>query len=134
MIGKPLRERYDLGALPNDRAVALAHEALATHARPLVEVRARGAEMIACLVVRADKPARTLCRQLGLDVKPGASAVFGLSGSDAARLFERLAAHQKAWLEIPCGPRETKLLLLAGGIALVSLETTEGAVNVSVLP
>ena len=134
MIGKSLRERYTLGALSHDKAVAAVTAALATHARPLIEVRARGAEMIACLVVRADKPTLTVLRQLGLEIDLGATAVFGLAGADAARLFDRLPEHQRTWLETPCGPRQTKVLLFAGGIALLSLDTSEGKVTVSIAP
>jgi hypothetical protein len=90
--------------------------------------------MIACLVVRADKLALRLCRDLGFDMRPGGTAVFGLLGPDAARLFPRLAEQQRKWLETPCRPRETKVLLVAGGVALLSLETSEGKVEITAVP
>jgi hypothetical protein len=131
MIGKSLRERYELGQLDEANAVAVLKEMLASHAKPLVEVRAQDARMIACLVVRADKAALRLCRELGFDLRPGGTSVFGLLGRDAARLFVRLPEHQRSWLEAPCGPRETKVLLVAGGTALLSLETHEGRVAIT---
>lgn len=131
MIGKPLRDRFSLGPLDDARAVDVLRELLASHGRPLVEVRSKDARMIACVVVRADKLAVKQCRALGLDVKPGATAVFGLLGADAARLFERLDDAQRSWLETPCGPRETKVLLVAGGLALLSIRTEGGKVEVS---
>jgi hypothetical protein len=134
MIGKSLRERYELGLLPEDRAVATMKAMLASHAKPLVEVRAQDPRMIACLVVRADKPALRLCRELGFEMKPGGTGVFGLLGTDAARLFAGLPEHQRAWLEAPCAPRETKVLLVAGGTALLSLETSEGKVVITAVP
>jgi hypothetical protein len=131
MIGKSLRERWELGSIDAETAVARLKDMLPTQAKPLVEVRARDARMIACLVVRADKPELRLCRELGFDMRPGGTAVFGLLGEDAAHLFARLTEHQRAWLATPCGPRETKVLLVAGGIALLSLETEGGKVNIA---
>ncbi|HVJ93440.1 MAG TPA: hypothetical protein VM580_26745, partial [Labilithrix sp.] len=75
-------------------------------------------------------PTLRLCRELGFEMKAGGSGVFGLLGSDAARLFPRFSGSQRTWLETPCGPRETKVLLVAGGLALVSLESAEGAVTI----
>src|SRR5262245_55277477 len=98
MIGKSLRERWELGRIDAETPVSRLKDMLATHAKPLVEVRARDARMIACLVVRADKPALRLCRELGFDMRPGGTAVFGLLGEDAARLFAQLSEHQRAWL------------------------------------
>ena len=106
-------------------------ERLAEDAPALVQVRAKDARMIACLIVRADAPTVTLCRELGLEMTLGGSGVVGLIGTDAARLFPRLSASQRTWLGAPCGARETKVLLVAGGIALVSLETNEGKVSVT---
>jgi hypothetical protein len=131
MIGKSLSERYRLGALSAERAAATLKEMLASHARPLVEVRAQDARMIACLVVRADKPAIRLCRSIGLDVRPGATAVFGLLGADLSRAIPDLSDAQGAWLEEPCGPRETKVLLVAGGLALLSLVTNDGKLSIT---
>lgn len=134
MIGKSLRERHTLGALSEERAVTVLKEMLASQAAHLVEVRAQDARMIACLVVRADPPSLRLCRTLGFDVKRGGTCVFGLLGDDAARLFTELPAHQRSWLEAPCGPRETKVLLVAGGTALLSLETHDGKVAITAFP
>lgn len=135
MIGKSLNQRHTLSPLAPERAGAIITEMLETQARSIVELRARDEQMIACLVVRADQPTVRLCRALGFDVKRGGTAAFGLLGPDAATLFAKhapLAEQQIEWLGTPCGPRETKVLLLAGGIALVSLETKDGTVTVSV--
>ncbi len=67
-------------------------------------------------------------------MKLGGTGVFGLLGADAARLFAPWPPHQRAWLETPCGPRETKVLLLAGGLALFSLEASAGKVVVTAVP
>lgn len=134
MIGKSLRERYALGALPEDVAVALVREMLTTHAAPIVEVRAADARMIACLVVHANEATVRACRALGFEVKPGGTGVFGLLGADAARLFGELSARQRAWLEVPCAPRETKVVLLAAGTATMSIEATDGKVVVTHVP
>lgn len=131
MIGKSLRERHALGALEGERAVALLTEMLATQAAHLIQVRAQDPAMIACLVVRADEGSIRLCRTLGFEVKPGGTGVFGLLGSDATRLFGAFAPDQRAWLATPCGPRETKVLLVAEGTALLSLETNDGKVVVT---
>ncbi len=133
MIGKPLSERYgiDLRPLESERAAAIVRERLGEDGAALVQVRARDAHMIACLFVRADPTAVRLCKELGLDLTPGGTGVVGLLGTDAARLFAQLAEHRRAWLETPCGPRETKVLLIAGGIAMVSIETNDGRVVVS---
>lgn len=132
MIGKSLRERWELGQIDPDEAALVLKEQLASHARPLVEVRAQDPRMIACLVVRADKAALRVCRGLGFEMKPNASAVFGLLGADAARLFTQLSDRERAWLETACGPRETKVLLVAqGGLALLSLETSDGKLTVT---
>ena len=132
MIGKSLRERHGLGALPAERAVAVLHEVLAAQAEHLVQVRVQDARMVACLVVRADEATLRLCRTLGFAMKSGGTAVFGLLGADAARLFAHLPAPERAWLEVPCGARETKVLLMtSGGTALLSLVTNDGAVAVT---
>lgn len=134
MIGKSLRERWELGRLDADEAVALLKRMLAAHAKPLVEVRQRDARMVACLVAGADKPTLRLCRELGFTMRPGGAGVFGVLGADAARLFPALPEPERAWLEAPSGPRETKVLLVAGGIALLSLEAKDGAVTVTAAP
>jgi hypothetical protein len=133
MIGKPLSERYaiDLRPLPEDRAVAIVRERLNVDGPALIQVRARDARMIACLFVRADATAVRLCRELGLELKPGGTGVVGLQGTDAARLFADLAEHRREWLETPCRSRETKVLLVAGGIAMISIETGEGKTTVT---
>lgn len=134
MIGKSLRERYAQRALSEDEAVVLVHEMLASHAKPIVEVRAQDARMIACLVVRANEATVRACRTLGFDMKLGGTGVFGLLGADAARLFAELSAAQRTWIEKPCGPRETKVLLLAGGVATLSIEASDGKVVVRHVP
>lgn len=131
MIGKPLRERNTLGPLPGDRAVAILKERLGPDAAALVQVRAQDPRMIACLIVRADQTAVQLCRALGLRMTLGATGVVGLLGEDAARFFAPLPAEKRAWLETPCGPRETKVLLVAGGLATLSIETNAGKVVIT---
>jgi hypothetical protein len=135
MIGKKLSERYGQSpTLGGDKAVAVLTERLGPDAAALVQVRAQGPHMIACTVVRADADAVRVCRELGLDMRPGGSAVFGLQGSDAARLLPQLSAARRAWLASPCQARETKVLLMAGGIALLSVETRDGGVVVTAAP
>ncbi len=133
MIGKPLSQRYGIALHPlaGDEAAAIVRERLAEDGAALVQVRARDAKMIACLFVRADANAVRLCRELGLEMKLGGSGVLGILGSDVARLFSELAAPRRAWLETPCGARETKVLLIAGGIAMVSIEVGDGTVVVT---
>lgn len=133
MIGKSLRERLTLAVLPSERAIAILTEMLATHAEHLVQVRVHDARMVACLVVRADEPSVRLFRKLGFDLKRRSTVVVGLLGADAARAFSELSTDQRAWLETPCGPRETKVFLVAGGMALLSLETNEGKVTITTI-
>jgi hypothetical protein len=71
---------------------------------------------------------------MGLDLKPGATAVFGLLGPDVVRYFADLSPHQQRWLEEPCGARKTKVLLVSGGIGLLSVETNEGKVAITAIP
>jgi hypothetical protein len=135
MIGKRLSQRYGHGpSLAGDQAVAVLTERLGPDAAALVQVRAQGPHMVACLVVRADADAVRVCRELGLDMRASGSAVFGLQGSDAARLLPRLSAPRRAWLATPCEERETKVLLMAGGIALLAIETRGGEVVMSTAP
>lgn len=134
MIGKSLSERWTLGPLDEARAVSILTSMLPSHAEHLVQVRTQDSRMIACLVVRADAPTIRLFRGLGFSLKKLGTVVIGLLGADAARAFSGLPAHQRAWLEIPCGPRETKVFLVAGGTALLSLETNAGKVVISTVP
>jgi hypothetical protein len=134
MIGKPFRERYAPGPLAPERAIAVLTEMLASQGKLLVEVRAQGPGMIACLIVRADKTSIRLCRALGFRVKLGGTGVFGLEGPDAHRLVPDATPEQRAWLETPCGPRETKVVLVSGGIALLSIETNDGRVAINAAP
>jgi hypothetical protein len=118
--------------LPAERSVALLHEVLAAQAELLVRVRAADAKMIACLFVRADDAAVRLCRKLGLELRPGGTGVLGLLGTDAARAFPELTGEPRGWLETPCGPRETKVLLVeGGGMGLLSLHAEGGRVSVT---
>jgi hypothetical protein len=134
MIGKSLSERNTLGPLPPERAVALLTDALRSQAALVVEVRAQDPRMIACLVLRADAPSMRLCKALGFEVKRGGTGVFGLAGDDAAQLLTGLSDSDRDWLTTPCGPRETKVFLVAGGTALLSLETSEGKVAIKAAP
>lgn len=130
MIGKSLQERHGLRSLDDARAVALLQELLATHARPIVEVRARGEAMVACVVAHADETSVRMCRRLGFDLKLGGIGVFGVLGQDAARLIPGLSGAE--WLASPCGPRETKVLLIAEGrTAVLSIESVDGKVTIT---
>ena len=131
MIGKSLRERHGLGGLQDERAVSIVTEALASQAERLVQVRSQDVRMIACLVVRADAASIRICRALGFDVRPGGTGVFGLLGVDVVRFLPDLPLRQREWLETACGPRETKVLLVCGGTALLSLATNDGKVVVA---
>lgn len=132
MIGKSLQERHGLGALEADRAVAILTDVLARHAKPIVDVRANGPRMIACVVADADEANVRLCRRLGFELRSGGVGVFGVVGEDAVRLFPNLSATQSAWLTEPCAARETKVLLLAGGsTALLSLDANEGKLTIT---
>lgn len=131
MIGKSLNERFVLGLIPGPRAIELLREAMPTQAPHLVEVRAQDARMIAILFVQADRQTVKLCRDLGMEIEPGASGVMGLLGEDAARLFPSLPEVDRTWLREPCGPRETKVLLIGGGRALLSLSAGDGKVEIT---
>ncbi len=134
MIGQPLSERYALSPLDPERAEAAMNEWLPSQASPIIEVRARGAGMVACLVARADRASLRLCKSLGLRMKRGATCVFGLDGADAARLFPLLGERQRAFLVAPAGARETKVVLVAGGLAVLSIEARDGATTITAVP
>jgi hypothetical protein len=129
-IGKSLNERFTSTVLTSEQAVALLTEMLPAQGKHLVQVRARDPRMIACLFVRADDATVRLCRTLGFELTRGGTGVFGLLGVDTARVFLGLSASQRAWLEVACGPRETKVLLVSKGTALLSIEATDGKVLV----
>ncbi|NOU27400.1 MAG: hypothetical protein HOO96_05775 [Polyangiaceae bacterium] len=134
MIGKSLRERHALPVLPEARAVATVREVMATHAKDLVLVRAQDPRMVACVVAAADPAAMRTCETLGLAVKSGLTAVFGVLGGDVARLMPALAKAQLDWLAEPAAARETKVVLLGegGGLALLSLSVEGGKVQIVV--
>lgn len=135
MLGRSLNARFgNLVTLAPEDAVAKLEAVLASRAEDVVRVRAKDARAVACVIADADEGVVRVCRGLGLDVKRGGTAVFGLMGTDAAKSFPMLAPHQKTWLEEPCGARETKVLLLAGGIALLSLVADGGKVTVTAVP
>lgn len=134
MIGKSLNERYNLNALSSARAVDILKGALGTQAKPIIEVRAQDARMVACLIVDADERAVRLVRSIGLELKPGATAVFGLFGDDLTSLCPQLSEHQRRWLAEPCRPRETKVFLVAEGLALLSIESSGGEVTLTAIP
>lgn len=134
MIGKSLSQRHVLGELPAERAVQVLTEMLGSQAAHIVEIRAQEAHMIAIVVVRADEASVRFCRELGFRLKRGSTAVFGLLGTDAARLFAPHSDARGEWLATPCGPRETKVLLVAGGTALLSIETNDGKVAITAGP
>ena len=133
-IGRSLNERYGVRA-PLADARAILAEALPAVARSIIDVRAQGARMIACVIVRADDASVRLCRSFGFAMTPGGTGVFGLPGDDAARAFPELSPAQRRWLELPCGARETKVLLLAPGTAgTLSMHVEGGEVSISVAP
>ncbi len=134
MIGKSLSERHGRGRLADAKAIAQVGEALTTQAANVLEIRLRDPRMVACLVVQADRASVRRCEALGFSVSPGGTGVFGLLGADAARLFPELGPAQRAWLEISCTPRETKVLLISSGFALLSLETNAGKVTITAAP
>jgi hypothetical protein len=129
VVGKKLSERGVLRPLGDKEAARALNEALREQASLIVSVRAEN--MIAVVVRRADRDAVKLCKHLGFKLTPGASVVFGLSYRDAARVFDQLPAAQREWLETQCRPNETKVLLIAGGTALVSLDVVDGQVIVT---
>ena len=131
---EPKSGAYALGRLDDARAVRSLTDALPTMGKDIIEVRARGRQMIACLVVRANLGGVRLCRSIGLEVRRGATCVFGLSGEDAARVFTPLSPRERAWLDAPSAPRETKVLLIAGGLSLLSVLARDGRVQISALP
>jgi hypothetical protein len=131
-IGKSLNERYGVrGLLTPDDATAVLNEVLPSQAAHIVRVRAQDTRMIVCLVVRADAISVRMCKGYGFDMTPGGTGVFGLLGPDAARAFPELPAHQRAWLEEPCAPRETKIVLIERGLGVLSLHAEGGAVTVT---
>lgn len=131
MIGKSLSERYTLRSLAPDDAITTLKEQLGGQGKHLVEVRARDARMVACLVAGADEAAVRFCRSLGFRLSRGGTGVFGLLGTDAARVFGDLPEHHRTWLETPSGARETKVVLVAGGgRALLSIDTSDGKVAI----
>lgn len=138
MIGKSLSQRHTLAPLKEEFAIAAMQDVIAKLAEPIVEVRSRDARMVACVVVRADEPAVRLCKALGFRITAGATMVFGLLGTDAARVLGEggriagLTDARKAWLAEPSGPRETKVVLFAGGVAFGSVDADAGEVTVSV--
>jgi hypothetical protein len=131
MIGKPLSQRHGFSRLSDERAIAILTENLDRYAKELVRVRMHDVRMIACFVVEADRDTVRLCRALGLRMTLGATGVVGLLGTDAASFFSELPAPQRAWLETPSGARETKVFLIARGVALLSIETDGGKVVVT---
>jgi len=131
MIGRSLNERFGPRPLSRERGVALVEERLAKDGAAIVQVRAQDPRMVACLIVRADRAAVRLCRELGLAMEPGGEGVVGLLGADVARIFTRLGPSQVAWLGVPCGARETKVLLMSGGVSLYSVDATDGKVVVT---
>ena len=131
MIGKSLNERFVLGLIPEARAISVTREALGTQAAHLIAVRKQDPRMIALLFVRADKQIVRICRELGLTIEPGGTGVMGLLGDDAAGLFPEFPSHERAWLRVPCAPRETKVLLFCEGRACLSITTDAKGVNIA---
>lgn len=129
MIGKGLHDRHDLPALEDDLARRRMEEAMVQLGKAIVEVRARDPEMVACVVLRADDAAVRLCKKLGLRIKPAGSAVFGLLGKDAGAVLGSRASARKEWLATPSRATETKVVLVAGGIAFFTIVVEGGRVD-----
>lgn len=128
MIGKSLRERMSFGPLSVSDTERLCKEVVASHARALVETRAKSPRMVVCAVVRAEGLTLRVCKNLGFDLKRGATAVFGVRGEDVPAAFPELGPPRHEWLAVPSRDRETKLLVLSGGFALVGLRIEDGVV------
>ena len=93
MIGKKLSQRYGLGRLSDEVAIAELRAVLGTHARPLLEVRAKDAAMIAVVVVRADEAST---RALGIELDAGARACRARRGARRSRPRRRGARGHSA--------------------------------------
>ena len=131
MIGRSLSERHGVPSmLSASEATTALTAALPTHGQHLVEVRAQ--DMIAVVVLDAHAGSQKLLEDIGLSLETGRSAVFGLAGVDAAKTFASL--NQRAWFEAPLGPRETRVVLVTTGLALVSIEVASGKTTMRVLP
>jgi len=129
MIGKSLRERATFGPLSAAETERLCREVVASHPRAIVETRAKSPRMVVCAVVRATGLTLRVCKSLGFDIKKGASAVFGVLGEDVPAAFPELGAERHGWLAVPSEERETKMLVLSGGFALVALRIGSGGVS-----
>lgn len=129
MIGKGLHDRHDLPALDGVLARQRMEEAMVQLGKAIVEVRSRDPEMVACVVLRADDAAVRLCKKLGLRIKPSGSAVFGLLGKDAGAVLGTRARARKEWLATPSSAKETKAVLVAGGIAFFTIVVEGGRVD-----
>jgi hypothetical protein len=132
MIGKSLSARYTLSPLVPDVAVATLKNSLSSHGKLLVEVRASDPRMLACLILHADEAAVRFCRTLGFRMRPGGSGVFGLSGEDAARIVPGLSKAEQRFVQTPCTERQTKVLLISDGRALLSIDIEEGGGRVRI--
>lgn len=131
MIGRSLKERHGvLPLLPPDRAREALSSAMPKHGPDLVEVRKQG--LIAVMVLDAHDGSIRLLESIGLQIAPGGSAVFGLAGPDAAEMFPSL--NQRAWFEAPLGPKETRVVLVTAGLALVSIDVEPGGAVIRVAP
>lgn len=128
MIGKSLTERSSFGPLSLADTERLAKEIVASHARAIVETRAKSAKMVVCAVVRAEGLTLRVCKNLGFDLKRGASAVFGVRGDDVPSAFPELGPDHHAWLAVPSVDRETKMIVLSGGYAVLGLKIEGGSV------
>lgn len=126
-IGKSLSERFGaMKSLSAEVATRTLEKVIGERGKDVVAVRAQGPDMIACVVVDADDAAVRLCRSIGLEVTRGGTAVFGLRGTDCAAVLPPHSASQRSWLEAPCGARETKVVLVAGGLGFLTIEAEGG--------
>ncbi|MBK6696277.1 MAG: hypothetical protein IPG50_29390 [Myxococcales bacterium] len=124
MIGKSLRERFGVRTpLEPSRSVEIVESLVDAQAAHLIAVRSNDDAMVACLFVDASEASVRLCQKFGFEMRRGGTGVLGVPGAELARQFPELPPHQRKWLEASQGPRETKVLLLAGdGLGLVSVE------------
>jgi hypothetical protein len=133
VIGKPLSARFgEIDRIDGEVAIATLDPVLDARAREIVAVRAKG--LLACVVVEADARVVKALSRIGLEMRPGGSAVFGLAGSDVARAFAFLRERERAWVQAPPVERETKIILFAAGYALVSVIADHGRKKIQVRP
>jgi hypothetical protein len=133
VIGKSLSARFgDLQRIDGASAIMATERALDERAREIVAVRAKG--LLACVVIDADLRVVKALARLGLDMRLGGSAVFGLAAADVARSFAFLDDAARGWVSAPPALRETKILLFTTGYALLSVTSEGGQKTIALGP